>query len=76
VRYIDLDTKIPNLSLKRSEPLPMLKASVRYLRHVLSAATDVPEFQRQLATPTVPKFSQALVSIVENVAEYELKVGD
>jgi hypothetical protein len=54
----------------------MLKASVRYLRHVLSAATDVPEFQRQLATPTVPKFSQALVSIVNNVAEYELKVGD
>ncbi|OAX43989.1 hypothetical protein K503DRAFT_730190 [Rhizopogon vinicolor AM-OR11-026] len=59
--------------LTRSEPLPMLKASVRYLRHVLSAATEVPEFQRQLATPTVPKFSQALVSIVENVAEYELK---
>lgn len=54
----------------------MLKASVRYLRHVLSAAADVPEFQRQLAIPTVPKFSQALVSIVENVAEYELKVGD
>ncbi|KAG1906992.1 rRNA processing/ribosome biogenesis-domain-containing protein [Suillus fuscotomentosus] len=59
--------------LTKPEPLPLLKASIRYLRHVLSAATDVPELQRQLATPTVPKFSQALVSIVERAADYELK---
>lgn len=62
------------MSPKKPEPLPLLKASIRYLRHVLSAATDVPELQRQLATPTVPKFSQALVSIVERAADYELKV--
>lgn len=59
--------------LTKSEPLPLLKASIRYLRHVLSAATDVPELQRQLATPTVPKFGQALASIVEKAADYELK---
>ncbi|KAG1892257.1 rRNA processing/ribosome biogenesis-domain-containing protein [Suillus subluteus] len=59
--------------LTKPEPLPLLKASIRYLRHVLSAATDVPELQRQLATPTVPKFSQVLVSIVEKTADYELK---
>lgn len=59
--------------LTKPEPLPLLKASIRYLRHVLSAATYVPELQRQLATPTVPKFSQALVSIVERAADYELK---
>ncbi|KAG1833458.1 rRNA processing/ribosome biogenesis-domain-containing protein, partial [Suillus variegatus] len=61
------------LSILTVKPLPLLKASIRYLRHVLSAATDVPELQRQLATPTVPKFSQALVSIVERAADYELK---
>lgn len=59
--------------LTKPEPLPLLKASIRYLRHVLSAVIDVPELQRQLATPTVPKFSQALVSIVEKAADYELK---
>ncbi|KAG1755494.1 rRNA processing/ribosome biogenesis-domain-containing protein [Suillus lakei] len=59
--------------LTKPEPLPLLKASIRYLRHVLSAATDVPELQRQLATPTVPKFSQALVSIAERATDYELK---
>lgn len=59
--------------LTKPEPLPLLKASIRYLRHVLSAVTDVPELQRQLATPTVPKFSQALVYIVEKAADYELK---
>lgn len=59
--------------LTKPEPPPLLKASIRYLRHVLSAATDVPELQRQLATPTVPKFSQALVSIIEKAADYELK---
>ncbi|KIK44256.1 hypothetical protein CY34DRAFT_802866 [Suillus luteus UH-Slu-Lm8-n1] len=59
--------------LTKPEPLPLLNASIRYLRHVLSAAIDVPELQRQLATPTVPKFSQALVSIVEKAADYELK---
>lgn len=59
--------------LTKPETLPLLKASIRYLRHVLSAATDVPGLQRQLATPIVPKFSQALVSIVEKAADYELK---
>ncbi|KAG2154981.1 rRNA processing/ribosome biogenesis-domain-containing protein [Suillus bovinus] len=59
--------------LTKPEPLPLLKASIRYLRHVLSAATDMPELQRQVATPTVPKFSQVLVSIVEKAADYELK---
>jgi hypothetical protein len=59
---------------QKNEPPPTLKASMRLLNHIFSAATDVPEFQRQLATPYVPKFSVALISLAENQDDREVKV--
>lgn len=35
------------------------------MAYVLSAAIDVSEFTRQLATPTVPKFSAALLALAQ-----------
>ncbi|KAI0320268.1 rRNA processing/ribosome biogenesis-domain-containing protein [Amylostereum chailletii] len=49
--------------LTKSEPAPVLKIATRLLLHIFSAATDIPEFQRQLATPNVPKFSLALIAL-------------
>ncbi|KAH7930701.1 hypothetical protein BV22DRAFT_1000146 [Leucogyrophana mollusca] len=60
--------------LSKSEPVPTLKAAIRYLLHVFGAALEVPEFQRHLATPNVPKFSLALISLVEKQSDLELKV--
>lgn len=60
--------------LSRNEPAPTLKASIRLLALIFSSATDVPEFQRQLATPNVPKFSTALISLVDKQYDRELKV--
>ncbi|EGO02144.1 hypothetical protein SERLA73DRAFT_120785 [Serpula lacrymans var. lacrymans S7.3] len=59
--------------LSKNEPLPILKASIRFLHHVFSATTDVPEFQRQVVTPNIPKFSLALISLAEKQHDLELK---
>lgn len=60
--------------LSRNEPAPTLKASIRLLCQIFTSATDVPEFQRQLATPNVPKFSAALISLADKQHDRELKV--
>lgn len=60
---------------KKNEPAPVLKASIRLIRCIFTGATDTPEFQRQISTPNVPKFSQALISITEKYEDTELKVG-
>ncbi|KDQ64330.1 hypothetical protein JAAARDRAFT_27954, partial [Jaapia argillacea MUCL 33604] len=60
--------------LAKTEPLPNLKASIRLLRYIFSAATDVPEFQRQLATPNVPKFSQTLIVLTEKQSDQGLEL--
>lgn len=62
------------LTHKKAEAKPTLKASVRLIRCIFTGATDVPEFQRQLATPNVPKFSLALISLCEKYPDSELKV--
>lgn len=41
---------------------------------VFSNATDIPEFQRQVSTPNVPKLTAALVLFLEKDADLELKV--
>ncbi|KAJ7180313.1 rRNA processing/ribosome biogenesis-domain-containing protein [Mycena crocata] len=51
--------------LSKKECTPILSASVRLLRVIFSAATDVPEFQRQVATPNVAKFTAALIPLAE-----------
>ena len=47
---------------------------MRLLNYIFSAATDVPEFQRQMATPNVPKFSLALIALAEKQDDREVKV--
>jgi hypothetical protein len=42
---------------------------------IFSAATDVPEFQRQVATPNVSKFTAALIPLAEKHIDTELKVS-
>ncbi|KAI6047488.1 rRNA processing/ribosome biogenesis-domain-containing protein [Pisolithus marmoratus] len=59
--------------LSKPEPLPILKVSMRYLRLVLGAAAGHPEFQRQVAAPTVPKISAALLCIAENSSDANIR---
>ena len=61
--------------LSRNEPVPTLKASIRLLRHIFISATEVPEFQRRIATPNMPKFSAALISLMDKQHDRVLKVG-
>ncbi|KAH8094810.1 rRNA processing/ribosome biogenesis-domain-containing protein [Cristinia sonorae] len=60
--------------LSRSEPIPTHKVAIRLLRRVFTGAMDVPEYQRQVCTPNVPKFSLAIASLGETTADEELKV--
>lgn len=60
---------------KKKEPLPILKAAMRLLTYIFSVAIDMPEFQRQIASPNVPKFGLPLIVIVEDHPSRELKVS-
>ncbi|KAJ3935036.1 MAG: rRNA processing/ribosome biogenesis-domain-containing protein [Lentinula lateritia] len=66
-----LGVAIPLLSKK--EPLPNLIASINLCRMVFRNATDTPEFQRQVSTPNVSKFTTALIVFLENDSDLELK---
>lgn len=59
----------------QNQPAPTTKAAIRLLRLVFSGAMDVPEFQRQLCTPNVPKFANALVALAEKEANPEVYVS-
>ncbi|KAL1723421.1 rRNA processing/ribosome biogenesis-domain-containing protein [Schizophyllum commune] len=59
--------------LSRNETLPVVKAAIRLTYTIFSAATDVPEFQRQISTPNVPKFATAIIPLVEKYTDVELK---
>ncbi|KAI5893914.1 uncharacterized protein SCHCODRAFT_02539725 [Schizophyllum commune H4-8] len=59
--------------LSRNETLPVNKAAIRLTYTIFSAATDVPEFQRQISTPNVPKFATAIIPLVEKYTDVELK---
>ncbi|KAJ6490373.1 rRNA processing/ribosome biogenesis-domain-containing protein, partial [Mycena vitilis] len=61
--------------LSRKESPPIVAASVRLLRVIFSAAADVPEFQRQVATPNVLKFTAALIPLAEKHADTELRIS-
>ncbi|KAJ7240352.1 rRNA processing/ribosome biogenesis-domain-containing protein [Mycena haematopus] len=63
---------LPVLSKKESPCI--ISASVRLLRVIFSAATDVPEFQRQVATPNISKFTAALIPLAEKHVDTELKI--
>ncbi|KAI0722827.1 rRNA processing/ribosome biogenesis-domain-containing protein [Earliella scabrosa] len=55
-----------------NQPPPTAKAAIRLLRLVFSCAMDVPEFQRQLCIPNVPKFVNALIAVVEKDGNSEV----
>ncbi|KAF7332113.1 RIX1 domain-containing protein [Mycena kentingensis (nom. inval.)] len=70
---------LPRLNLmylrtKRKESPPVLRAAIRLLRVIFTTATEMPEFQRQVATPNVAKFTVALISLVETCLDEELKI--
>lgn len=60
--------------LKRNEDIPNIKTSIRLLNHIFFLALDIPEYQRQLATPNVPKYSTALLNLAEKTENQELQV--
>ncbi|TFK94656.1 hypothetical protein K466DRAFT_475938 [Polyporus arcularius HHB13444] len=60
------------MPLLMNQPAPTTKAAIRLLRLVFSGAMDVPEFQRQLCTPNMPKFANALVALAEKEASPEV----
>lgn len=59
---------------KRNEPLPNLKSAIRLVRLILVAGLGAPEFQRQVVTPNVPKFTTAIIGLAEKYHDEELKV--
>ncbi|KAH8830389.1 hypothetical protein DL96DRAFT_1592690 [Flagelloscypha sp. PMI_526] len=60
--------------LLRNEPLPTLCAAIRLIRTIFSRAMDVNEFQRQVCLPNVPKFSEALVNLVQSTTVTDLRI--
>ncbi|KLO19861.1 hypothetical protein SCHPADRAFT_934991 [Schizopora paradoxa] len=63
---------IPLLS-KADNPVTY-KAAIRLLTYIFTTTTDLSEFQRQVVTPNVPKFSNALISLTEKFADLGLKI--
>ncbi|KAJ3739588.1 rRNA processing/ribosome biogenesis-domain-containing protein [Lentinula detonsa] len=59
--------------LYKKEPFPTYTASINLCRMVFSSATDTPEFQRQVSTPNVPKFTAALIIFLEKESDLQLK---
>ena len=62
------------MSIKRNEPVPTLKASIRLLRTIFTAALDITEFQRQVSTPNVLKFTTVIIALAEKHGDTDLKV--
>ncbi|KAH9006875.1 rRNA processing/ribosome biogenesis-domain-containing protein, partial [Lactarius hatsudake] len=62
------------LYFQKEEPVPTLKAVTRLLTYIFSVAIDTPEFQRQIASPNVPKFSLALTIVAEDHPSRELRL--
>ncbi|KAI9466959.1 hypothetical protein BJY52DRAFT_1141931 [Lactarius psammicola] len=66
-------TALPLFS-RKEEPVPTLKAVTRLLTYIFSVAIDTPEFQRQIASPNVSKFSLALTIAAEVHPSRELRL--
>ncbi|KAI0774417.1 rRNA processing/ribosome biogenesis-domain-containing protein [Fomes fomentarius] len=60
------------MPLLNNQLAPTAKSAIRLLRLVFSSASDVPEFQRQLCIPNVPKFVHALIALVEKEGSPDL----
>jgi hypothetical protein len=51
-----------------------MKAAIRLLVTIFTSTLDIPEFQRQLCTPNVTKFTSALSSLATSASDIDLKV--
>lgn len=74
VRLSMLSSSGSHLAKRKEEPVPTLKAVTRLLTYIFSVAIDTPEFQRQIASPNVPKFSLALTIVAEGHPSRELRL--
>ena len=59
---------------KSNETPPTWKACIRLLEFLFSSTISIPEFQRQLALPNVPKFSSALLRLAEKSEDRQIRV--
>lgn len=47
---------------------------MRLLNYIFANTTDIPEFQRQISIPNVPKYSLALITLVNKNVDKDLQV--
>jgi len=65
----------PDIS-QRDESAPMIKSAIHLLALLFTSVLDMPEFHRKVVTPTVQKFSIALLQLSEKAESPEaVKVG-
>ncbi|KDQ29473.1 hypothetical protein PLEOSDRAFT_1076209 [Pleurotus ostreatus PC15] len=62
-----------HLASDKTECVPVAKAAIRLGVLILMACADIPEFQRQISTPNVAKFTSSLIILAEKSASLELK---
>ncbi|KAF7301847.1 RIX1 domain-containing protein [Mycena indigotica] len=60
--------------LAKKEATPVLSAAIHLLGLIFSSATNMHEFQRQVSTPNVLKFTTALISLGESHPDTELRI--
>ncbi|TDL29691.1 hypothetical protein BD410DRAFT_758724 [Rickenella mellea] len=60
--------------LSRVERLAVWTAAIKLLAFIFVSTLGVPEFQRQLAIPNIPKFSLAIVTLVQKNNDQDLKI--
>ncbi|KAG8961176.1 hypothetical protein FRC03_005682, partial [Tulasnella sp. 419] len=60
--------------LSRNDVLPIYKASIHLLLRLFSSSMMMPEFQRQVSSPNVPKFASSLISLSEQNSDQGLRL--
>lgn len=75
VRWSLPNSDWPNVFLQqKSEPLPILKSALNLCRLIVTAAADMPEFQRQVSSPNIPKLTAAILACFERELDSDFKV--
>jgi hypothetical protein len=64
----------PKKAVQRPEPMPVIKAAARLIQHIFLEAVSLPEFQRQIAAPNVPKYSASIIQLGEKMGNEALNV--
>ncbi|KAL4265026.1 Pre-rRNA-processing protein RIX1 [Pleurotus pulmonarius] len=57
----------------KTDCVPVAKAAIRLAVYIFMVCADVPEFQRQISTPNVAKFTSSLINLAEKSTSTELK---